>query len=157
MKKYRLIYSAIFLVLFFLTGCSRNIEQVSKSAIYFDTINTVTLYDTDNYELIDDCFALAETYENMLSKTVETSDVYKINHSNGSPTVVDEETIYLLEKALDYAAMTEGAIDPTILPLSDLWNFGENETVPNAADISLALSYVGYETITIDKDTNTIT
>lgn len=157
MKKYRLICVILCIMCLIMSGCSRNVEQISKSGIYFDTVITITLYGTEHYELLDQCFLLAQKYENMLSKTIETSDVYKINHSNTSPTVVDEETIYLLEKALMYADMTDGAIDPTILPLSDLWNFGENETVPNENDISRALSYINYENVMIDKSTNTVT
>lgn len=157
MKKIRLLCVMMCIICFTMSGCSRNIEPVSKSAIYFDTIITITLYGTENYELLDECILLAEKYENMLSKTVESSDVYRINHSNGAATTVSEETIYLLEQALIYADMTSGAIDPTILPLSDLWNFGENDIVPNDADISSALSHVGYENVIIDKETQTIT
>lgn len=157
MKKHRLISILICIVCIMLTGCSRNTDPVSKSGIYFDTIITITLYSDEDLTLLNECMVLAEKYENMLSKTVETSDIYRINHSNGKPTTVDEETIYLLEKALDYAAMTDGAIDPTILPLSDLWNFGENEKVPDPTNIAFALSNVGYENVVIDKEANTVT
>lgn len=157
MKKHRLISILICIVCIMLTGCSRNTDPVSKSGIYFDTIITITLYSDEDLTLLNECMVLAEKYENMLSKTVETSDIYRINHSNGNPTTVDEETIYLLEKALDYAAMTDGAIDPTILPLSDLWNFGENEKVPDPTNIAFALSNVGYENVVIDKEANTVT
>lgn len=156
MKKVRLLCIMLCIMCLIVPGCSRNMEQISKSGIYFDTVITITLYGTEHYELLDECFLLAEKYENMLSKTAETSDVYKINHSNGAPTVVDEETIYLLEKSLSYADMTDGAIDPTILPLSDLWNFGENDIVPDDADISSALSCVGYENVIIDKEAQTV-
>jgi thiamine biosynthesis lipoprotein len=53
--------------------------------------------------------------------------------------------------------MTNGAIDPTILPLSDLWNFGENDSVPSSKAIADSLFNVGYENVIIDKATNTVT
>ena len=139
-----------------MSGCSRNATPISKSDVYFDTIITITVYDDNHIVFLDECFSIAEKYENLLSKTVETSDIYKINHSNQKPTVVDNETIYLLEKALEYAKITNGVIDPTILPLSDLWNFGENNTVPLSKDIASSLSYVGYENVIIDKETNSV-
>lgn len=157
MKKYRLICLLICSMLLLLTGCDRNTTPISKSDIYFDTIITITVYSDKHIDYLNDCFTLAKKYENLLSKTVETSDVYKINHSNGHATKVDKETIYLLETALSYANMTNGAIDPTILPLSDLWNFGENDTVPSSEDIATSLSYVGYENVIIDKDAGTVT
>ena len=157
MKKYRLSFLIICITFFLLSGCSRNATPISKSGIYFDTVITITLYSDAHSKFLDECFVLAEKYEKLFSKTVETSDVYKINHSNGEPTVVDSETIYLLEKALSYAEMTDGLIDPTILPLSDLWNFGENDTVPDTFDIAYALSNVGYENVILDKEANTVT
>ena len=157
MKKIRPLLIILCIMTVFLTGCSRNATPISKSGIYFDTIITITVYNDDHMFLLDECFSLAEKYENLLSKTIETSDVYKINHSNGQATKVDVETIYLLETALSYANMTNGAIDPTILPLSDLWNFGENDSVPSSKAIADSLFNVGYENVIIDKATNTVT
>lgn len=156
MKKIRPLLIILCIITFLLPGCSRNSTPISKSDIYFDTIITITVYDDNHIVFLDECFSIAEKYENLLSKTVETSDIYKINHSNQKPTVVDSETIYLLEKALEYAKITNGVIDPTILPLSDLWNFGENNTVPLSKDIASSLSYVGYENVIIDKETNSV-
>lgn len=157
MKKNRLLCLLLGMIVFTMSGCSKNFEPISKSGIYFDTVITITVYQEEHSELLDECFTLAEKYENLFSKTINTSDVYKINHSNGQSTVVDEETIYLLEKALSYASMTDGAIDPTILPLSDLWDFAENKTVPNTFDIASALSKVDYKNVVIDPSTNTVT
>ena len=156
MKKIRPLLIILCIITFLLPGCSRNSTPISKSDIYFDTIITITVYNDNHIVFLDECFSIAEKYENLLSKTVETSDIYKINHSNQKPTVVDSETIYLLEKALEYAKITNGVIDPTILPLSDLWNFGENNTVPLSKDIASSLSYVGYENVIIDKETNSV-
>lgn len=156
MKKLRPLLIILCIITFLLPGCSRNSTPISKSDIYFDTIITITVYDDNHIVFLDECFSIAEKYENLLSKTVETSDIYKINHSNQKTTVVDNETIYLLEKALEYAKITNGVIDPTILPLSDLWNFGENNTVPLSKDIASSLSYVGYENVIIDKETNSV-
>lgn len=157
MKKYRLLCILMCIICFTFSGCSKNTTPVSKSGIYFDTVITITLYDTRQYNLLDECLLLAEKYENLFSKTVETSDIYKINHSNGASVTVDDETFYLLEKALSYAKLTDGAIDPTILPLSDLWNFGENDQVPDKDSILQALSHVGYENVILDKENSCVT
>ncbi len=156
MKKLKLLGGIICIMAFLLAGCSRNATPISKSGIYFDTVITITLYGSEHADLLDECFTIAEKYENLFSKTIETSDVYKINHSGGESIVADSETIYLLEKAISYAEMTDGTIDPTILPLSDLWNFGENEQVPDSSDIAFACSNVGYENVIIDKDSSTV-
>ncbi len=157
MKKIRCFFLLICIMCFLLGGCSRNGNPVSKSGIYFDTVISITVYDDAHIPFLDECFTIAEKYENLFSKTIETSDVYKINHSNGNATVVNEETLYLIEKALLYAEISDGAVDPTILPLSDLWNFGENNTVPSSSDIATAISHVGYDTVILNKENSTVT
>lgn len=157
MKKIRLFSLILCLQFLFLCGCSHTPEPLSKSGIYFDTIITLTVYDKNDISLLDTCFQMADAYENMLSKTIEGSDIYRINHSCSSPVTVSEETFFLIQKAISYADMTKGVIDPTILPLSDLWNFGSNESVPKKEEITTALSYVNYENVVLDETTHTVT
>lgn len=157
MKKLRPLCLLTCILCLMLSGCSRNPMPFSKSGIYFDTIITITVYDSSHLTYLNECFAMAERYENLFSKTIETSDVYKINHSNGTKTIVDPETFYLIEKAVSYAQMSNGIIDPTILPLSDLWGFGKNKPFPSTEDISVALSYVGYDAIHLNKDDCSVT
>lgn len=132
-----------------LAGCAKNIEPISRTGFYFDTVIQVTLYDTEDERILDGCFALAEKYENLFSATKEGSDVWNINHANGETVTVSEETAALLVTAADYANTTEGAVDPTIFPVSALWNFGsEKEThVPEDDDIKEALSHVSCDMI----------
>lgn len=132
-----------------LTGCARNTEPISRTGFYFDTVIQITLYDTENEAVMDGCFALAEKYENLFSATKEGSDVWKINHAGGETVTVSEETAKLLIWAADYANTTEGKIDPTIRPVSELWDFGSegNAHIPQDAAIKEALSHVSYDNI----------
>ena len=146
---------ALFAALFFiliptaLTGCSRTTEPISRTGFYFDTVIQITLYDTENEAVLDGCFALAEKYENLFSATKEGSDVWKINNADGETVTVSEETVKLLIWAADYANTTEGKIDPTIRPVSELWDFGSegNAHIPQDAAIKEALSHVYYDKI----------
>lgn len=141
--------TALSLISAILTGCTKNIEPISRTGFYFDTVIQVTLYDTEDTAILDGCFALAEKYENLFSATKEGSDVWNINHGNGKTVTVSEETVSLLVAATDYANTTEGVIDPTIHPVSSLWNFGSDSEphVPEDAAIQEALSHVSYENI----------
>lgn len=141
-----------------LTGCTRNTEPVTQTGFYFDTVIQITLYDTQDTAIMDGCFTLADTYENMLSATIEGSDVWRINHSNGTPVTVSEDTISLLQTALRYAELTDGRVDPTILPVSELWNFGSDSTphIPDASALEEALAHVSYQTVSIEGNTVTL-
>ncbi len=132
-----------------LTGCTRNIAPISRTGFYFDTVIQITLYDTEDESILDGCFALAEKYENLFSVTKEGSDVWNINHARRETITVSEETVSLLVKAVDYANTTEGRIDPTIRPVSALWDFGSEGKahVPKETDIKEALSHVSCVTI----------
>ena len=132
-----------------LSGCVKNSEPISRTGFYFDTVIQITLYNTEDETILDGCFALAEKYENLFSATREGSDVWKINHAAGKTVTVSEETVKLLNTATDYANATEGAVDPTIRPVSELWNFGSEggARVPEDAAIRAALSHVFYDHI----------
>lgn len=132
-----------------LTGCAKNIEPISRTGFYFDTVIQITLYDTEDETILDGCFSLAEKYENLFSATKEGSDVWNINHGNGETLTVSEETVALLVMAADYANTTEGAVDPTIRPVSELWHFGSDgeAKVPDDAAIQEALSHVSCDAI----------
>lgn len=160
-RKLKLTYmrtftASLMLSLFCMTGCARTAEPVTETGFYLDTVIQITLYDTGNREecsqRMKECFALIDRYEHMFSATLEGSDVWNINHGNGKPVTVSEETVSLLVTATDYANTTEGAVDPTVRPVSELWNFGsEGDThVPEDSDIQEALSHVSYDTIRFD-------
>ncbi len=154
-QKAPILHHIVSLILFFaltpslLIGCTRNTEPISRTGFYFDTVIQITLYDTEDEAVLDGCFALAEKYENLFSATKEGSDVWNINHGNGETITVSEETAALLAMAADYANITEDAVDPTIRPVSELWNFGSNmeAKVPEDAAIKEALSHVSCSAI----------
>ena len=75
----------IILMPFLFCGCEKPAEPLARTGFYYDTVITITLYDKQDDALLDECFALAEFYENMLSKTRENSDVWNINHGKGKP------------------------------------------------------------------------
>ncbi len=134
-----------------LIGCNPNKNGFSKTGIYFDTVITVTLYEKDSEELIDSCFELAEKYENMLSRTKEGSDIYKINNANGQFVEVNQETVDLINKALYYQKLSNGAFNPLIGTISSEWDFKSDNPAPPASElISQLLNTMNQSKIDID-------
>ena len=57
-----------------------------------------------------------------------------------------------LDTASDYHVATQGAFDPTVLPLMRLWGFrGGTPAIPSTAMIDSTLEVVGYEQVEIDR------
>ena len=142
-----------------LSGCEKKTVSVSKTGFFLDTVVSITLYDTENKAPLEECFSRLASYEKLLSRTQEGSDVWNINHSGGKPVEVSSETADLLEKALSYCRLSDGAFDITIAPVIALWNFDADQktgTVPDENDLSNALSHVGYENVQLDGTTVTL-
>ncbi len=140
-----------------LAGC-RKPEPLSETRFQLDTFVTVTIYDRPDREVLAGCFDLIKEYENIFSKTIETSEVYRLNHrSPGEDTfTLSPDTAALLSEALDWAERTGGAYDITIEPVSTLWNFSQNTgNVPPADEIRRAVSRVDYRKLSLEGDTLT--
>ncbi|MCI6553739.1 MAG: FAD:protein FMN transferase [Lachnospiraceae bacterium] len=152
----RLLPLASLLLIF--SSCARQTTPISRTGFYFDTMIRITLYDTHDESLLEGCFALAETYENMLSRTREGSDIWKLNHARGNPVEVQADTLTLLRAALDYAELTEGRVDPTIASVSALWDFSDPDAggLPPSGQLQEALTHVDYRRVRILDRTVTL-
>ncbi len=168
-------------------GCMSNDKNtnnnpgVSKTGFYLDTICKVTIYgmtdsdsgfselDDDELEreylkVITDAFKLCTEYENLLSKTIENSDIARINDAKGEAVQVSAETIDVIKKGMKYGEISGGAFDITIGKATDLWDFHDNtETgheggkIPSAESLREAVSHVNYKNIMIDENTVRLT
>ncbi len=59
----------------------------------------------------------------------------------------------ILETSLAIAAMTDGYFDPTILPLVELWGFGEgNPKLPRDEEINRSLTFVGFDKVRVSDN-----
>ena len=145
-------------------GCSKSNEPLTKSGFYFNTVISVTIYENASEKDLDECFQLAEQYENYFSNTIPDSDVSKINDAGGTPVTVHDETIELLETGIAYGNLSEGRFDITIGKLSDLWDIStkalleetDASMIPSDADIKVALATVDYRNIKIDGNEVTL-
>lgn len=136
-----------------LKGCAYSTQRKTQTGFYLNTVISITLYGKNiPDQLFEGCMELADTYEHLFSRTLEGSDIWNINHSEGNPVWVHDETRDLLSIALSYAEMSDGLVDPTIGSLSALWNFGDENQgiVPSSEEIANALSHVNYKNVVID-------
>ena len=76
-----------------------------------------------------------------------------LNAADGAPVALSDEGAKLLSTALDLSAATNGAYDPTVAPLTDLWGIGtEHQQVPAQSDIDAALQTVGTQHVHVSGD-----
>ena len=146
-------YLAAAMLLLALTGCgSTRLYTESRDFFAMDTYMSVDVSsETSNASASDMASRIEQRVNELdaaLSRTQQAGDLYKLNHADGQPTEVSEDTYAALEQALTYAELTDGAFDPTMAPVTDLWGIGtDNARVPAQSEIDEAMSHVGYENI----------
>lgn len=149
MRRIAVLLAALCLLL---SGCARQ-EPLSKSGFALDTAITITLYRGGNAALLEDCFARIRQYERLFSRTIGDSDIGRLNTAGGESVPVSPDTAALLQLGLDYAALSDGAFDMTIAPVSSLWHFStEHPVMPSDEELAAALSSVGYIGLTVSDD-----
>lgn len=158
MKKGIAAILIICLAVSLLTACERKVEPISKSGFLLNTFVTVTIYDKDDPEILEESLNICRSYENIFSKTIEASEVYKINHrpEDEASVKVTPDMAALLSKGLYYSRISNGYFDITVEPLSSLWDFtAPNPVVPPSGKIQEAVKKVGYQNLKLEDDTLT--
>ncbi len=140
-------------------------DKASVTAFAFDTVINIRLYEMradsqyDWEEILAECENMCDFFENTLSKTVEGSDVYRINHARGEFTQVGKDCLTLVSEALRYSELSGGVFDITIEPVVSRWNFNSDSekeaeygVVPDRESLDEALKFVDYKTVEVKGD-----
>ncbi|MBQ8577801.1 MAG: FAD:protein FMN transferase [Clostridia bacterium] len=146
---------------FLLSGCTGAAETYTDTAFFaMDTVITLRLPRETEFpwgteenicSLVEDRVAVLES---VFSRTKAGSEISLFNHAGAGNMTLSDETAAVLSAALSVAAATDGAYDPTVAPLSELWNItGASPAVPTDTAIRDALSRVGYEQLSLDGNT----
>lgn len=106
----------------------------------------------------DEVFAEIVRLEGLFSRNLSGSDVERINHAAGKEAVaVSAETLTVAQAALEYSRLSEGAFDPTIAPLLNIWGFWDQRyRVPGPGEIEAVLPLVDYRLLEIDRKRGTV-
>ena len=127
--------------------------KLTEIGFYLDTVITLTAY-VENGQVLRDALEECGRYERLLSRTVEGSDVWRINHADGMPVEVSDDTVSILSCARRISELTGGAFDVTIAPVSTLWDFtSEDHVLPDADEIARAAGMVDYTKLDLDGNT----
>ncbi|WP_049945725.1 FAD:protein FMN transferase [Butyrivibrio sp. LC3010] len=172
------LWAIIILTIVFLciqvSGCAvaSTEESNQKVGFYFDTVITLTAYNKDFLSndspfftknadaserclsFLDECLLQCDHYEKLFSTQKKHSDIWNINHSFGNSVEIDYSTYDLLSKALYYAELSNGAFDPTIGKITDLWDFhaDSGKQLPDHNVVEKDLLHVDYKNIKLTKE-----
>ena len=152
--------TAVLIMVVTLNGCTvpPKSESLTMTGTYFDTVVQIEVWGADQ-EIMEHCRQMCEDYEQMLSATIETSEISRINNAGGEPVEVSDETAGLIEEGIKYGDISDGRFDITIAPATDLWNFTDNEEkiLPDPDELAEAVTHIDYHCIKVEGNTVTLT
>jgi len=140
------------------SSCTSKPLSVNQTHMALGTyVKIVIITDRENREralnTIEHAYDLIDTWER--SYTYRSSDGDLTRFNTGTTLLrKDNEKLYeLLVQSLEYAHITGGFFDPTVLPLIKLWGFDtDSPSVPAHEDILTALERVGYKIVDMTRD-----
>lgn len=144
------------LALLFFTRCGPEIvfEETRFALGTYVTIKAWGEPDSLLKGAVNAAFREIDRIDSLSSIFSTRSAVYQLNQEG---KIVSAELAGLIQKALEVSAKSEGAFDPTVMPLIQIWGFydstGHERKVPSEKGIEEVLKFVDYRMIEIEADT----
>ncbi|MDR0489820.1 MAG: FAD:protein FMN transferase [Oscillospiraceae bacterium] len=143
----------LIIIVCLLTGCTKTPQPISETRFLLDTVCTITVYRNKDAMALSGALDLCGEYEALFSRTLEGSDIWRINHAGGEPVTVAPQTADVVRLALELGNYSGGMFDITIGRLCALWDFNRNPAVPSEADLNAALKTVDYRQVIVADNT----
>ncbi len=141
---------AVVLALLALNGCGEALRQHEFAAM--STVVRASVYgpgpDWQAFE------RAAHAYAARYDHRDPASPVARLNRDGAA--ALDPLTAATLSRAVQLAEATGGAFDPTMLPVTRLWNFDDGGALPDAAALRAALQRVDYRRLRVTGGTATL-
>lgn len=162
-KSIKFLFIFIIIISIF-TSCNKTSEKniqksvESQSRLLLGTSSKITIYDYPSEEVFSKSFDRLRDIENKMSIRIDSSEITLINQNAGiKPVKVSEDTFYIIKEAINVAALSDGAFDPTIGPLVELWNIGfDDAKVPTQDEIDRLLPLIGYQMVSLNEDDKSV-
>lgn len=152
----------VFILLFgALLSCNQqeDYQMLQEDKFALGTYNQVTIYapsEKEGQNIIDEVFKRVEEIENLMSTSIENSDISRLNnHAGESAVKVDSETLELLRLGKEYKDLTNGAFNIGIGALINLWDItGSEPCVPPQNEIKELLDHFNLDELKLNDEEN---
>lgn len=162
---------SVLILIIMLVGCSNENEvntskttstttvndtiPASKEFFAMDTYMEVDAYGDNGEKAVAKAEKEVNKLDNILSTGKSTSEISKLNKNKKQ--VVSADTMSLIKESVIISKETNGAFNPTIYPLMELWGFTtKNYYVPKDNEIKPLLNHMDIDNIKIDERKNEV-
>jgi len=108
-------------------------------------------------EAITDAITEIARIESIASEWQATSDLTRLNQSNGEPVAIPPELVEILTRARVISADSEGLFDVSFYAVGQLWSFEPGARPPSPEAIAEQLPRVDWRAIEVDAEAGTAT
>jgi thiamine biosynthesis lipoprotein len=107
---------------------------------------------------IDAALRQLQNIETLMSYHRADSELAGVNRSaHKQPVKVSKETFEVLQKAIEFSRLSDGAFDVTVGPLVDLWRrAAEANSAPTDSELADTRSKIGYQNLILDANEMTV-
>ena len=129
-----------------------------KTFFALGTINTIQIFDPLKEAVLDKAVERVAEIEYRLSAFHSESELSRIRANAGLGfQQVQEDTFRLIQKAVRFGGLSEGAFDVTIRPLVELWGINKKgDYVPSDSEIEAVHPLVNYQDIALDSQSKRV-
>mgnify|MGYP002730460559 FL=1 len=162
---------SVLILIIILVGCSNENEvntskttsittvndtiPASKEFFAMDTYMEVDAYGDNGEKAVAKAEKEVNKLDSILSTGKSTSEISKLNKNKKQ--VVSADTMSLIKESVIISKETNGAFNPTIYPLMELWGFTtKNYYVPKDNEIKPLLNHMDIDNIKIDESKNEV-
>ncbi len=148
----------VFLLALLLTGCGGPVDpdtaQESIQVLAMDTAMLITTYGERSPAAAYACEDVIRDLEAKLSRTLENSEVFRLNAA-GTLEDSEAELRTILSQAGYYCQETGGAFDVTVAPVVSAWGFagGDEYRVPSQEELDRLLELVDGSAVKVNGQT----
>ena len=144
------IFLGLTILAMMMASCSQNSEYIKHSGFTQGTMFNITYCSDTNYN--NDIDSLLQAFCRSLSNYDSTSLISRINSNETDSLDALTEEFFTVSK--EVWANTDGIFDITVAPIVNAWGFGwkrHDTCIPDSAEISSLLLYIGMDKIGIDN------
>ncbi len=128
-------------------------HPIDKAFFALGTINYIKIFDDTKEYVVEKAIERVTEIENRMSAFKAKSDISKLRENSGKGAqMIHRDTFHLIRKAIEFAELSNGAFDPTIRPLVELWGINKKGSyIPSDSEIQEAVNLVDYHDIRLNN------
>lgn len=135
-------------------------QPLTQSETLLDTYTQITLYpnDQNSQKAMDEAYQYIKDMASLFSEFDTGTDIYQVNQAAGKEAVkVAKETLDLVTFGKAKSEEFSGSFEINLGSVSRLWkDTADQNTIPQADQITEGLKHIGYQAIEINQDQSTI-